>query len=348
MTDRLRFPAPLQRGDLIAVTAPSSGVAGPGPLARLDLVIAHLRARGFRVVEGDCLRAQHLDQSASADLRAAEFSRFLHDPEVRMVLPPWGGERAIELLWRLDFDALRALPPKWVLGYSDTSTLLMPLTLCAGWATAHGPNLMDLAPTQTDPLTTGTLDVLMADLRTPVEQAGSPLHQRQWTPFETRFDAPLVLTEPSAWWRLDGLDAPLRLSGRLIGGCLDTVAALSGSAFGDVPAFIRRHAGEGTLLYLENCEMSPQAMLRALGGLRLSGWFDGVSGVLLGRSAAAHPHTAGRLDERAALQAVLGDLDVPVVCDVDIGHRPPQFTLINGARATLFFEGPRGRLIQQA
>ncbi|MCU7372321.1 hypothetical protein PEC18_15975 [Paucibacter sp. O1-1] len=36
---------------MIAVTAPSSGV--PAPLhARLDLVIEHLRAQGYRVVEG--------------------------------------------------------------------------------------------------------------------------------------------------------------------------------------------------------------------------------------------------------------------------------------------------------
>jgi muramoyltetrapeptide carboxypeptidase len=143
----LNFPAPLRPGDLIAVTAPSSGV--PAPLhARLDLVIAHLRAQGYRVIEGACLRAEHKDASAPAAERAAELMRFLSDPTVAAVLPPWGGELATELLDRLDFEALRGLPPKWLLGFSDLSTLQLPLALCSGWSSAHGANLMDLVPTQ--------------------------------------------------------------------------------------------------------------------------------------------------------------------------------------------------------
>jgi muramoyltetrapeptide carboxypeptidase LdcA involved in peptidoglycan recycling len=57
----LRFPAPLRPGARIAVTAPSSGV--PAALhRRLDLVLGHLRAQGFVVEEGHCLR----DEKASA------------------------------------------------------------------------------------------------------------------------------------------------------------------------------------------------------------------------------------------------------------------------------------------
>jgi muramoyltetrapeptide carboxypeptidase LdcA involved in peptidoglycan recycling len=47
----VRFPKPLVPGDVIAVTAPSSGVSAP-TLARLDLVLTHLRAQGYRVIEG--------------------------------------------------------------------------------------------------------------------------------------------------------------------------------------------------------------------------------------------------------------------------------------------------------
>jgi muramoyltetrapeptide carboxypeptidase LdcA involved in peptidoglycan recycling len=99
--------------------------------------------------------------------------RFLSDPAVGAIMPPWGGELAIELLDLIDFAALSFMLPKWLLGYSDLSTLQLPLTLVSGWATAHGPNLMDLAPTQTDPLTTSTLRVLSANFSTPVEQHAS-------------------------------------------------------------------------------------------------------------------------------------------------------------------------------
>lgn len=341
----LRFPHPLRPGDTVAITAPSSGVA-PAALPRLDLVLDHWRARGFNVVEGDCLRRQHHDASAPAAQRAAELMRFLTDPAIAAVLPPWGGERAIELLPLLDFDALRALPPKWLLGFSDVSTLQLPLALCAGWASAHGTNLMDLAPSQTDSLVNGVFDVLMHDGGTPIVQNASGHYQVQGIPFQTDTNAALNQTEPTRWRRLDGRAGPLTVQGRLIGGCLDTVSRLAGTRFGDVPAFVRRCGSDGTLLYLENCEQSPCEMLRTFHSLRLHGWFDGLAGVLLGRSAAPEVTVANRLNHAQATLDALGDLPCPVLVDLDIGHRQPQFTLVNGALATCRFEADGGWLSQ--
>lgn len=342
----LRFPRPLRPGDTVAITAPSSG-ARLAVQPRLNLVLDHWRARGFRVVEGDCLRSQAQDASAPAAQRAAELMRFLTDPAIAAVLPPWGGERAIELLPLLDFEALRALPPKWLSGFSDISTLQMPLALCAGWASAHGSNLMDLAPSQTEPLVNGVFDLLMHDGATPFMQRASQRFQVQGTPFETQPAAPMNQTEPTRWRRLDGRDdEPLTLQGRLIGGCLDTVSRLAGTRFGDVPGFIRGHGQDGVLLYLENCEQNPCEMLRTFVSLTLHGWFDGVAGVLLGRSSAPEVTDANRLDHLRATREALGGLPCPVLVDVDIGHRQPQFTLVNGALATCRFDAGSGWLSQ--
>lgn len=109
----VKFPPPLLAGDTIAVTAPSSGVEG-GALGRLDHAIDKLRARGYRVVEGNCLRSEFKDASALANERADEFNRFLNDPSVAAIIPPWGGELASELLELVDFAALRQMPPKWL------------------------------------------------------------------------------------------------------------------------------------------------------------------------------------------------------------------------------------------
>lgn len=341
------FPKPLRPGDLIAVTAPSSGVSG-GALARLDLVLAGLRERGYRVVEGQCLRAEHKDASAPLAERTAEFKRFLHDPAVSAIFPPWGGELASELLAHIDFEALRQVAPKWLLGFSDVSTLQLPLTLISGWATAHGPNLMDLAATQTDALTNGTLALLAHPLDTPVVQASSTRYQTKWTDFAVQADASFNLTETTLWKRLDGQAAPLSFQGHLIGGCLDTLAWLAGTRYGDIPAFVARHAKRGTILYLENAEQSPPALVRALLSLKRQRWFDGLAGLLLGRSAAPEPASPDSLGYVDALRAVLDDRPYPVLYDVDIGHRPPQFTLINGAHAQLRFAEGRGTVSQAA
>ena len=158
-----RYPAPLQPGSRIAVMATSSGVrAELHP--RLDIVLAHLRAQGFEVEEGRCLRSEQHSASAPAPVRAAELQQLLLRDDVDALIPPWGGELAIELLDRLDWTALQRARPKWLLGYSDNSTLLLPITLRLGWATVHGPGLMDLVPGQSDPL---TRNAMSADSRLP-------------------------------------------------------------------------------------------------------------------------------------------------------------------------------------
>lgn len=341
----LQVPKPLTPGDLIAVTAPSSGVSGVA-LERLDLVIAHLRDRGYRVIEGYCLRAEYKDASARSTDRASEIIGFLKDPEVSAIFPPWGGELASEVLELIDFEALRNVKAKWLLGFSDISTLQLPLTLVSGWATAHGPNLMDLSPTQTDPLTTGTLAVLETSLGKPVVQLSSLKFQKEWIPYSVRVDAPWNLTERTEWRRLDGSAEQASFRGRLIGGCLDTIGWLAGTKFGDIPSYVDRNRGDGVILYLENVEMAPPGLVRALLALKRHGWFDSLAGLLIGRNAGPAPQSSDNLSYPEALVAALGKPDFPVIYDVDIGHQPPQFTLINGAIAEVNFADGKGSITQ--
>ena len=53
----------------------------------------------------------------------------MQDENIQMIFPTWGGELLIEILDFVDFDALQ---PKWIVGYSDISTLLLAVTLKQG------------------------------------------------------------------------------------------------------------------------------------------------------------------------------------------------------------------------
>lgn len=342
---RIVYPPPLLPGARIAVTAPSSGVEA-ALHARLDLVISHLRSLGFVVEEGRCLREQRAGASASADERAAELMRFLQRDDIGAVIPPWGGELAIELLERLDWAALRRAAPKWLLGYSDTSTLLVAISLRLGWASAHGPCLMDLAPGQPDPLTRGALSCLATPTGGRFTQAQSSAWQLQWTDFANVPDTTFALTETTRWFALDGR-REVTMSGRLIGGCIDTLTHTAGTMHGDVRTFIERCGNDRALLYLENAEQSPVALVRALIRLRWAGWLDDLAGLLIGRSAASEPNGPTELRYLDALRNTLGNLPCPVLVDVDIGHRPPQFVLINGALAQVRWSETAGGSIEQ-
>lgn len=331
------FPAPLRPGDLIGVTAPSSGVEGPAA-DRIDFCVAWLQRAGYEVVVGDCMDGSGIT-SAPAELRAAELTRMLCDPTVRCVVPPWGGETAIDVLDLLDWDALAAAEPTWMVGFSDISTILLPLTTRLGWATVHGDNLAD-TPYQPPEGLLRWLDVVSH--RGPHPQRDS----RVVLGYQDFATAPRATTwKPvgGGTWTLHGAET-LQVSGRLIGGCIETMCNLAGTPFGDVAGFGRAHADEGLIVYVEAAEDEAATICRNLHGLRLAGWFDDARAVLVGRTSAPdHP----RMTQREAVLDALGPLDLPLVLDVEIGHVPPHLPLVNGALATVTVDGDRHEIVQE-
>lgn len=312
---------------------------------RLDRAIEELRKRGYRVVEGECLRQQYKSASATRERRASELMQFLTDPGIAAVMPPWGGKLAIELLPLIDFHALANVPAKWFSGFSDLSTLHLPLTTMAGWATLHGPNLMQLGYSATDEITDALWDVLTAKSHSMISQSASKHHQRRDAGWPD--ESGPVFDEKTQWKRLGSDKSNLKLTGRLIGGCLETISRLAGTAYGDVPGFIEASGDDGTLLYLENAGMEPSDLPRTLLGLRLNGWFERVSGVLIGRNAGPDGVQSDDLSYIDALQSTLDDIRCPVIYDMDIGHVPPQLSLVNGALAQVELRDGYGVVVQR-
>lgn len=337
----VRFPAPLRPGDVVGVTAPSSGVR-PHEQARFDFCLQDLRDHGFEVRVGACVGGGDGVVSAPAPERAAELTAMLLDPQVRAVVPPWGGELAIDLLGLLDLDALAAAEPTWLVGYSDTTTLMLPLTVVAGLATVHASGLME-TPYAAPPPLLHWLDVVTAAPGSTLVQAASAQFQGAWPDLrEHPHGTAWALSEPTAWQRL-GSEEPFRATGRLVGGCLETVSLLAGSRYGDVPGFARACAPEGLVVHLEVAESSALTACRLLHALRLAGWFDAATCVLLGRTSGPD---SGGFSQRDAVRSALGDLDVPVLLDVDLGHVPPQLALVDGALATVAWR-PGGGTVSQ-
>ncbi len=113
----------LKAGAVIGVTAPSSGV--PAELHHLlTLSERSMNSKGFSVVFGDTAWGQEKARSSSAKTRADEFMSMMQNPDIDIIIPPWGGELLIEILEHIQFDSMKN---KWVLGYSDVSALILPL-----------------------------------------------------------------------------------------------------------------------------------------------------------------------------------------------------------------------------
>jgi muramoyltetrapeptide carboxypeptidase len=323
----------------VSVPAPSMGV--PAELhPRLDRAAQDLRSRGFAVEIGESARRDGL-VPAPATARRAELTAAFTGP-ARAILPPWGGELAIELVEGMDWAALAA-DPKWFVGWSDISTLLLALTITTGVATLHGANLMD-EPWELPTEFHRWSDVAALSEGSSFTQVAAP--RRRSRPWGAWPDEPLTrdaaYDAPTRWRGLRGAE-PVHIRGRLIGGCLETVSLLAGSRFGDVPGFAERHAPEGVIVYLEVAGADAVTALRMFWALRLAGWFDHATGVLIGRTTA--PDVPG-LTQLAAVESALSDLGIPVIVDCDFGHQPPQLPLVNGSLAVVDLADGRGRITQ--
>jgi len=96
-------------------------------------------------------------------------------------------------------------------------------------------------------------------------------------------------------------------------------------------------------LFLENADSDPPAVCRMLWNMRLAGWFDGLAGLVLGRSGGSESEQFTYLD---ALHDAFDDLPLGIIYDADIGHKPPQMTIVNGALASVTCADGQGGLVQ--
>ncbi|MFJ6063954.1 S66 peptidase family protein [Streptomyces tendae] len=337
----VRYPSPLRPGDRVGVTSPSSGV--PKELReRLDVAVREVQDRGYEVVVGRCMDGSGRVSASAAD-RASELMSMLTDTTIKAIVPPWGGETAIDLLPLLDWDRLREAEPTWFVGFSDISTLITPMTLLTGTATVHGNNLMD-TPYRVPEGLRSWLDVVAAPPGHRFTQAPPGRHRTTgFDDFAARPDVcEYTLDSAGAWTRLDG-SGDVEAEGRLIGGCIETLCNLAGTAYLDVTAFARGESPAGLLVYVEAAGDDAFTICRNLHGLRLAGFFDRANAILVGRTNAPGNRS---LSQHEAVLDALGSLGVPIIADVECGHIPPYMPIVNGAYGRVVHTPSRSELTQ--
>ncbi|MET8022235.1 LD-carboxypeptidase [Streptomyces decoyicus] len=248
-----------------------------------------------------------------------------------------------DLIPLLDWDQLREAEPTWLVGFSDISTLITPLTLLTGTATVHGNNLMD-TPYRVPEGLLSWLDIVAAPPGYRFTQASSVRHRT--TGFDDFAAFPDVreyaLDSPGTWTRLDDI-GDVEAEGRLIGGCIETLCNLAGTAYLDVSAFARNVSPNGLLVYVEAAGHDAFTICGNLHGMRLAGFFDRANAILVGRTNAADNTS---LSQHEAVLDALGSLNVPIIADMECGHVPPYMPIVNGAYGRIVHSSSRSELTQ--
>lgn len=133
------FPAPLRRGDTIAIVSPAS-IIDP---ALVEKASATLSLLGYKVKVMPHALGAAGSYSGTIEQRLDDLTAALLDPDVRAILCSRGGYGCVHLLDRLARLDLNA-DPKWIIGFSDVSAL-HALMASRGIVSIHGSMAKALA-----------------------------------------------------------------------------------------------------------------------------------------------------------------------------------------------------------
>ncbi|HIR83364.1 MAG TPA: LD-carboxypeptidase [Candidatus Cryptobacteroides pullicola] len=285
----------ISRGDAVAVIAPSYHLSGE----ELSRAMEAVRSAGFRPVPSPNLeRAFAGKYAGTPGERAEDLVWAYSNPEIGAVMPARGGYGTIQLLGILPAD-LFLRNPRWLLGYSDITTL-HAAGVCSGVMGIHG--------------------IMGSSLASPERDALSE---------ELTF-ALLCGKIPEYTWNPGGAGRYGSACGMLVGGNLATFTPLAGTPYDFLGC-----AGEDLVLFVEEVEESARNIDRMFNALRLHGALDRVRGIVLGDFTECGDEFGYGSTERMLLSFTLSGLDIPVACGFPAGHAGRNWPLVEGARVRL-------------
>lgn len=135
----LKFPAPIQPGDLLYVIAPSGTLREN---ERFQQGLEIWRSRGYILHLDSGYNAQWGYLAGTDDQKREALATAWKNPDYKGVLCVRGGYGSMRLLEKWSWDSYN--PPKWMIGFSDVTGLLWSLAK-AGIGSVHAPVLTTLA-----------------------------------------------------------------------------------------------------------------------------------------------------------------------------------------------------------
>lgn len=332
------FPDYLKPGDVIGVTAPSAGVSKQVDVNRFNNAKKKLEERGYRVIFTDSVfKDNGHGRSADAIIRSKEFMELIENPEVKYICSAKGGDFLMEILPYLDYEKI-AKNPKWIQGFSDNTSLTLGISTKCNVATVYGNNFGDFGMKEYHDCVEENLQILEGKLMT---QNSYSMYEDGFYDRETGLEG-YTLTKPVSMKLYNGnIDNGAKFSGRVIGGCLDVIMDILGTPFENIKGFVDDNKEEGIIWYIESFSNNSEGIVRNMWKMKQLGWFENTKGILCGRELFYERYSDTDFDE--ACMTILDELKIPVIFGCDIGHKAPQFSMINGAKYDVTYEN-RGQL----
>lgn len=333
------YPEFIKKGSKIGVPAPSSGAYDELKINKFNNAKLKIEKLGFETEISPNINTSKKYRSADAITRANEINKIFDTASnIDAVICATGGEFLVEILPYIDFDKI-AQNPKWVQGFSDPTGLLFPITTKYDIATIYGNNFGSYGIENYDKSTLDSLKILQGEI---TEQDSYEFYEEESLEKVTGLEGD-NLTEKVEWKILNAKS--VNVNGRVIGGCLDIIMELCGTKYDGTQQFIEKYKNDGFIWYFDNCELSLEELIRSLWKLNELGYFKYAKAVIFGRNGSGVPQSPVYSNMQECLEdSILSKLNIPIICDADISHKPPCLNIINGAIATFYVADGKAKI----
>ena len=128
------IPTPLKAGDTVALIATARKVSAEEMISAKETFLSW----GLNVVEGRHLYAQENQFAGSDALRIADCQQALNNADIKAILFARGGYGTVRIIDHIDFSLFQK-NPKWLIGFSDITTIHSHIHTQYKVATLHAP-----------------------------------------------------------------------------------------------------------------------------------------------------------------------------------------------------------------
>ncbi len=306
----------------VGIFSSSSPISATVPV-RYERGAAYLEGKGFQIEHGSRYQKQDHYRSGTIQERVEEFNSLLYDKDIDILMASIGGNNTNSILPYIDYEYLKK-HPKIIIGYSDTTALLLAIYAKTGLVTFYGPALASSFgefPPFVDQTYDNFRQIITGAIAIPYRYAQPETWTDEFIDWGMQDRAKKAYA--NAWICVQ----PGECQGRLIGGNLNTMEGFFGTEY--MPEI-----KPGDILFIEDSLKDACTVERSFSLLKLAGVFDKVGGIILGKHEKFDDSGTGRRPYEI-LREVLGDTPIPILADFDCCHTHPMLTLPIGCEVRL-------------
>ena len=323
----MRYPQFLKNNSTIGVSAVSAGIGNR--IEDYEKSIETLKSQGYSILESESVRNSGYVSNTSK-IRGEEFNKLYVDEKVDMIMCATGGDFCLDVLPYIDFELINK-NPKFIQGASDPTSILYLITTALDIATLYGLNSTSYDDNPLHDCQFNNLEILKGNI---VRQNSFSFYEKDKS-FNSK---KRNLVEKVKWQAING---NVKVSGRIIGGCIDVLRNLLGTPYDYTAKFVDKYSSDGIIWYFDVFSLSSEDLYLTLYQMHLAGWFKNIKAVILGRRMFPQQFNED-FNYKDALEKIFGNL--PIIMEADIGHVFPKMTIINGSFATVECIGNKGSI----